>query len=63
MTNQYVIKFHHLYYNQYPGTYHEDINLASHFIHPDVAKQIIIDKKLPLACKVYQINVVENEVK
>ena len=55
MTNTFVIKYNHLYYRQYPSTYSTDISEATQYAHPDVAKQVILDKKLT-DNKVYQIN-------
>lgn len=62
MTN-FTIKFHHLYYNAYPISYSADYRAATKFAHPDNARQEIIEKKLGEDHKVYQMNVVEIEVK
>jgi hypothetical protein len=61
--NKFIIKFHGLYLTQYPIQYSSDITRATQYIHPDVAKQVIVDNKLGDEHKVYQVNYVEQEVK
>lgn len=65
MTNNYVIKFHHLYYNQHSptGNYATSCEFATRYVHVDIAKQMIIDRKLGDEHKVYQVNFVEQEMK
>jgi len=64
MNNQFVIKFHHLYFNKWTSSsFGPNIDSATKYAHPDNAKQDIIDQKLDSECKVYQINFVEVEVK
>lgn len=64
MTNTYVIKFHHLYYNQWANhSYSDKLVDSTQYAHPDIARQVIVEKKLGNEHKVYQVNYVEQEVK
>ena len=64
MTNTFVIKFHHLYYNQWANhSYSDKLVDSTQYIHPDVARQVIVENKLGDEHKVYQVNYVEQEVK
>ena len=58
---RFVIKYGPLYYNHL-GDFTNNPYNAYMSIHPEVAKQSIIDKKLPSDCKVYQMTIVEVKV-
>ncbi len=59
---KYIIKYHDLYYNEYitmNGSMCHNVDDATKYVHIDIARQKIIDKKLPSECKVYEVTIVE----